>query len=177
MNWDAIGAIGEIIGALAVVFSLLYLARQVHQANTLARGQTRQRMIEQAQHEVYTGFLENPDIFKSFYKPEPLTEDEWIRLTGWILGAMRQREYEWFQYRDGNIDEELWMAYRDVCLVHLGTERTRRWWETNGSKPFDKGFCEMIQQLLDEQGETEYFRDFSALVTEKIPGPGLPPNT
>jgi hypothetical protein len=31
MNWDAIGAIGEIIGAIAVVVSLIYLALQVRQ--------------------------------------------------------------------------------------------------------------------------------------------------
>jgi hypothetical protein len=28
MNWDAIGAIGEVIGAVAVVASLVYLAVQ-----------------------------------------------------------------------------------------------------------------------------------------------------
>ena len=28
MNWEAIGAVGEVIGALAVVVTLLYLARQ-----------------------------------------------------------------------------------------------------------------------------------------------------
>ena len=28
MNWDAIGAIGEIVGAIAVVITLLYLAHQ-----------------------------------------------------------------------------------------------------------------------------------------------------
>ena len=28
MNWDAAGAIGEIVGALAVVMSLIYLAQQ-----------------------------------------------------------------------------------------------------------------------------------------------------
>lgn len=31
MNWDAIGAIGEIIGAIAVVVSLVYLAIQIRQ--------------------------------------------------------------------------------------------------------------------------------------------------
>ena len=31
MNWDAIGAVGEIIGALAVVFSIAYLAIQIRQ--------------------------------------------------------------------------------------------------------------------------------------------------
>ena len=30
MNWDAIGAIGEIIGAAAVVATLFYLARQIN---------------------------------------------------------------------------------------------------------------------------------------------------
>ena len=29
MNWDAIGAVGEIIGAIAVVVTLFYLARQI----------------------------------------------------------------------------------------------------------------------------------------------------
>ena len=33
MNWEAIGAIGEIVGAAAVVFSLTYLALQLR-ANT-----------------------------------------------------------------------------------------------------------------------------------------------
>ena len=32
MNWDAIGALGEVIGALAVVISLLYLSFQIRHA-------------------------------------------------------------------------------------------------------------------------------------------------
>ena len=36
MNWDAIGAVGEIIGALAVLITLIYLARQVRYANKQA---------------------------------------------------------------------------------------------------------------------------------------------
>ena len=33
MNWDAIGAIGNIIGAFAVVVSLIYLAIQIRTQN------------------------------------------------------------------------------------------------------------------------------------------------
>ena len=33
MNWDAIGAMGEILGAAAVVLTLFYLARQVRTQN------------------------------------------------------------------------------------------------------------------------------------------------
>jgi hypothetical protein len=35
MNWDAIGAVGEIVGALAVFLTLVYLAGQINQ-NTKA---------------------------------------------------------------------------------------------------------------------------------------------
>ena len=31
MNWDAIGAIAELAGAIGVIASLIYLARQIRQ--------------------------------------------------------------------------------------------------------------------------------------------------
>ena len=34
MNWEAIGAVGEILGALAVVVSIVYLAAQVKKQAT-----------------------------------------------------------------------------------------------------------------------------------------------
>ena len=37
MNWDAIGAAGELIGAIVVVASVLYLGRQISQTNRIAR--------------------------------------------------------------------------------------------------------------------------------------------
>ena len=36
MNWEAIGALGEIVGALAVVLTLAYLAIQVRHAKEAA---------------------------------------------------------------------------------------------------------------------------------------------
>ena len=39
MNWDMVGAIGEIVGALAVVVSLVYLAGQVSMSNRLAQSE------------------------------------------------------------------------------------------------------------------------------------------
>lgn len=39
MNWDMIGAVGEIVGAAAVVVSLVYLAQQVRVSNRLARAE------------------------------------------------------------------------------------------------------------------------------------------
>jgi hypothetical protein len=37
VNWEAIGAIGQLVGAIAVVFSLIYLAREIRRNARLAR--------------------------------------------------------------------------------------------------------------------------------------------
>ena len=37
MNWDMVGALGELVGALAVVLTLIYLGRQVRQASEEAQ--------------------------------------------------------------------------------------------------------------------------------------------
>lgn len=40
MDWEAIGAVGEILGAAAVFLTLFYLANQIRQANEIARFST-----------------------------------------------------------------------------------------------------------------------------------------
>jgi hypothetical protein len=44
MNWDAIGAIGEIVGAIAVLATLIYLAIQIRQNSAIQRAQTHQQL-------------------------------------------------------------------------------------------------------------------------------------
>jgi uncharacterized protein YdeI (BOF family) len=161
----------ELIAALAVVVSLVYLAAQVRQSNTLARAQTRERMTNQASAEVYKGFVDDPSILRSLYKSESLSEEEWIRLSGWLLAAMRQREYEYFQMKDGNIEKEVWEAYRGLITIHLGSKRIRKWWDDWGCVPFDPGFCSMVSELLDEQANPHYFETFQRMIEDADPGP------
>ena len=39
MDWTAWGALGELLGALAVVITLVYLAKQVRYSNIIARAE------------------------------------------------------------------------------------------------------------------------------------------
>ncbi len=127
-------------------------------------------MVEQATHEVYKGFVDNPAILRSLYKEEPLEETEWIQLSGWLLSAMRQREYEYFQMRDGNIEPEIWEAYSKVMTIHLGTERTRKWWEW-AKVPFDPEFCKEVERILKTESGAHYFEPFKQLIADRDPGP------
>ena len=171
MSIEELVALAELIAAIAVVISLLYLAIQVRQSNKLARAHTRERMIIQASDEVYKGFVDDPSILRSLYKSEPLSEEEWIRLSGWLLAAMRQREYEYFQMKGGNIEKEAWEAYRGLITIHLGSKRTRKWWDSWASAPFDPGFCSMVTELLDKQANPNHFENLQRIIEDADPGP------
>ena len=76
MNWDAIGAVGEILGAIAVFASLLYLARQIRASDATSRSQMEAELGQrgfQAYDPIYTG--RNAEIFhQGLRHPEKLSE-------------------------------------------------------------------------------------------------------
>ena len=47
MNWDAIGAIGEVVGAVGVIITLIYLAAQIRQNSKTTQADIRQSLAEQ----------------------------------------------------------------------------------------------------------------------------------
>lgn len=61
MDWDAIGAIGEVLGAIAVVATLIYFGRQLSQANRISTA-TGARELQQQYTHVYTLIATNSEI-------------------------------------------------------------------------------------------------------------------
>jgi hypothetical protein len=158
MTWEAISAIAQILGVIAVVVTLVYLAAQVRQGNLFARLQARQRMIEQAHSELYAQ-IADPSISHSNVKDGPLTEDEQAKLSLFLAAFMRQREWEWFQYKDRVIDEAVYRTYHDVIAIHLGTPRSRKWWNALGRYAFDNDFVAEVDKLLARTEPSTYLRD------------------
>ena len=81
MNWDAIGAIGEIIGAIAVVATLLYLSIQTNRTRmAVEAGST--TATQEAYSRWRTAFVQNSDLAKAFAKAnagEELSPEEKIQ--------------------------------------------------------------------------------------------------
>ena len=48
MNWDAMGAIGEVVGAVAVVVTLAYLAVQIRRSDLSTRAATTQMLLSKS---------------------------------------------------------------------------------------------------------------------------------
>lgn len=157
MTLGDLASIGNIIAAIAVVISLIYLARQVQHSNLLARSHVRQRMVEQAHDELYI-LMNNPDLRESWLPETKLSAEAQSKLAFFLAAAMRQREWEWYQYKDGLIDREVYCAYHEVIAFHLGASRTRNWWLTVGRLGFNPEFVAEVDALLESRPFTyEYF--------------------
>ena len=83
MNWEATGAIGEIIGAAAVVISLVYLASQIRISNRASKQATEQHMLDNVR--IWLGRISDSDTLSAIWmrgcRDDPeLSEEEWSRL-------------------------------------------------------------------------------------------------
>jgi hypothetical protein len=161
MSLNDISSIANLLAAIGVLITLIYLSRQVRQGNILARYQARQRMIEQAQEELYY-WATHPGLRASFRKLETLSPDEQEEMHYFLLAAMRQREWEWFQFSDGVIKKEVYEAYHEVIALHLGIARTRRWWQSVGRIGFNPQFVAEVDALLAKRPTTNYFELINA---------------
>lgn len=157
MSLSDLGSIANLLSAIAVLATLIYLAQQVRQGNLLAKAQARQRMVEQTNEELYQ-WMSDPALRDCFVKEE-LTPEEQAKMHYFLLAAMRQREWEWFQFQDGVIDLEVYRAYHEVVALHLGIPRTRRWWATVGRIGFDAHFVAEVDAFLASRRTVTYFED------------------
>ena len=97
MNWDAIGAIGEVVGAIAVVLTLLYLARETAK-NSKSIDATSSRSISLQLSEFNREVARDPVLSELFYKSYQLTEQEYT-------------EKEWFKFKLAAISlVQIWQA-------------------------------------------------------------------
>ena len=172
MSINLIATIAELVAAVGTLASLFYFARQISFANLLARAQVRQRMGEQATGELYV-WMNDPELRLCFTAPE-LTPEQRGKMHYFLLSAMRQREWEWFQLRDGIIREDVQGAYKDVIGLHLGTRRTRRWWGSVGRIGFNPEFVAMVDAFLVDRPTISYFEDILAFDRQPRPTAAAP---
>ena len=87
MNWDAIGAIGEILGALAVLITLLYLARQLREntaSNKVATSWSMMNSFNVAHGEVF-GSRETAELAARIFSGDELDDVDATRLNSLVL--------------------------------------------------------------------------------------------
>lgn len=112
MNWEAVAAVSEIVGAIAVVVSLLYVAKQIRAQNRESRIASVHELNESFRNAI-TSF-QNPDLADVFVRGkndfQSLPETERLQFISMIQGIMRVWEDAYHQHQEGRLNDRVWNA-------------------------------------------------------------------
>jgi len=151
MNWEAISSIAEVIGAVGVVASLIYLAVQVKDNTRSAMAQTRQA-ISDSILQVNLTFPQNEDFAKVFIDHRDAIELEphhKLQLVGYVYSYLRNWENVHYQYRCGMLSDDQWRGFRINVKALFQVEMVREFWN-NEQEVFNHDFRSEISDLLEE---------------------------
>jgi hypothetical protein len=152
VNWDAIGAIGELAGALVVVLTLFYLAAQIRQ-NTLAVKASSHHGITDSFNNVSQILASDPNVARIYRLGNTglsaLSEDELVSFS--FIGIMYMRIFEtlYYQYQSGIVEEELYSTEENTLRWVFSNPGFREWWQANPIS-FSPQYRDYIAQLIQD---------------------------
>jgi len=163
MNWDAIGAIAELLGAIGVIASLVYLATQIRQSREQIVQNTRatQAASYQQLNESIGGRMSLPPADRDVVRRGSLSfreldEEDAFSFGVWALGVVMDLESSHYQYRMGSLDEDRWRLHRSVLWGFLQSPGFSEWWRTNPAMPdLSPEFVALVEDLLAEKDPAE----------------------
>lgn len=149
MNWDAIGAIGEIVGAAAVVVTLGYLARQIRQSMAAAKTDSRQRVLDRYSDAV--GNVLAPNVLEAMRNGlddfSTLSSKEQAAFTlaqsifaNNLLNAIRLRD-------EGTLDDETFSHISSGFVLGVNSPGGRTWW-ANSKAIFPRTLVDHVDREL-----------------------------
>ena len=150
--------LADIFGVIVVVVTLIYLSMQVRQGTELLRSESRQALVTNDVTSLASNF-QNADVFAKYVAGEAMSAEDQLRLSFMFALDLRNREFEYFQYNHGLLDEQTWLAYRHVIAINHSTGRGRVWWDKIGREIVDPAFAKLVDELLvDAKPDDTYKR-------------------
>jgi hypothetical protein len=80
INWDAMGAMSELVAAVAVVVTLIYLAAQIRQNNRLLGSGSRQALVANDVTSL-TANIQNAETFARCLSRQALSQEDQLRMS------------------------------------------------------------------------------------------------
>ena len=110
MPWEAIGAMSRLLGAVSVLLTLLYVAKQIKENSKLLTTSVYQTAVD-GYNEMASMFLENPELARNLLmaRPAQLSEVDAYQLN-LILRVYLNQDLKLFKlYEAGIFPEEDWL--------------------------------------------------------------------
>ena len=154
MNWDAIGAIGEIVGAFAVVLTLFYLAAQIKQSSRATQAAAADAWVAalQKSNELQLANEHTMDVWhRGAYMRQPLEGQDLSTYKTLASSGLNAVEKLYIEHLRGNVEDDTWESANNIVrwILHspAGFETYQEW---SGGKIGDPRFREFMAQVVSE---------------------------
>jgi hypothetical protein len=157
MNWDAVGAIAELVGALGVVASLAYLAIQIRQSTAQSRVNTTaiessafQQLLDH--HSLLNlRLVDDPGLLKLSLSVDeasldPLEEQRFIVLASLIFRSLYNA---WCLFEKGLVSKEQWELFEAGARRIVTGRHGRKAWKLR-SVDYPQRFVDAIDKATEE---------------------------
>jgi hypothetical protein len=149
MNWEVVSAIGEILGATAVVASVIYLAIQVRSSARSTRAQLLlglHSVAAQLQDEI----LVNGDLLRTFTRGcdgMELSAEEKARFAMMLSKLFNNYELYFMLAREIQFPDDVIEALRRILIDRLRQPGVHRWWAAHPTT-FSSDFVRWVDSLV-----------------------------
>ena len=151
MNWEAIGAVGELVGAAAVFISIIYLAIQVRHNSTDVRSGGYQSAAQSA-IQIIENFVESPERRRIFHAAlesyEELDSEEKLVAHLMFMQLIAYYEACYYQYLEGVVHKEVWDGRKRMMAIYFGLPGFSCWWG-DWHEVWGEGFQNYVAEIRD----------------------------
>jgi len=147
MTWEAIGAIGEIVGAAAVVLTLIYFSLHLRQGTSNIRAASYQSASQgrTSFRMAVAGDKELTRVLRlGLIDPSQLDEDDLLRFHILLVEEFRIAQSAFFLKEDGLADPEFWEHERFMIATYKKTPAFDEWWR-DSKQYFSPKFIEYVE--------------------------------
>ena len=156
MTLSELAALGEAIGGLAVLFTLLYLAYQFHQTSVIERTAGQRELLSRARDwvELTTTNPQLVEVLRSVLSDwESASPEEQERANGWMLSAGLQAEQALYMRRANLINEQSYNGFLGVIVAIAQTPGGRSWW-VHARQALGNDISDLVDSELSKPGQT-----------------------
>ena len=158
MNWEAIGAIGEILGAAGVVVTLVYLAYQIRQntvqleQNILAAKAAAQNASNEALRENRKAIFESVEMSEIYLRgnqnPEELDEVSMLRYRLIVQNVTEVMLEIYTQTLITGFSPETWQAQGTTLVKRVLATPGGQWFWANFANNYTADFRAEVDRIL-----------------------------
>ncbi len=154
MNWDAVGAIGEIVGAAAVVVTLVYLALQTRHAAAATQSSTEVEATRQLSAWVTRSSQDEliQALWDDVQAGKPLSDDHYRKWLWYLSDLCHMAEGIFIQYQKGFVSPEVWGRFERTILGVLQNAPGQEFWHS-GNTPFSDAFKDHVDKQLASESD------------------------